>query len=440
MTFVATAVRRAAAFVDRWDWVWLICAAPFLLFPSVGRSPALLVVPAVWLAGLVARRPLTTRTPLNCALLVMFVMVLVSEWATYDIAVSLPKIGGLVLGVGVFFALVRLGESPRGWWVACGVFGFVGLGIAGLGLIATNFGTKIAALAPITTRLTPRLSGLPGAEPGFSANELAGALVWVAPLLLMLTVAAARWRRGRSRLVTLALALGTGVVCGVLVLTQSRGGYLGFCVSLVFMLLLGVPRRWRAAVLVVILVVSALGVGLALTQPDRLAALFSSQNPTDATDPGAMIESANGRVEVWSRAIYGIQDFPFTGMGLNTFRRVVTVLYPFFLFAPDMDIGHAHNEFLQAALDLGIPGLIAFIAIYLIAFWMLLEIWRTAPGTPAPALLRALALGLGGGLFAHIVYGLTDAVALGAKAGLMYWMLLGLIVGLHRQSETRVAG
>jgi O-antigen ligase len=89
------------------------------------------------------------------------------------------------------------------------------------------------------------------------------------------------------------------------------------------------------------------------------------------TDPTFSLNSLQGRLELWSRAIYGIQDFPFTGMGMNTFRKLVHMRYPLFLTSPNVDIAHAHNEFLQAALDLGIPGLIAFIAIYLGGFWML---------------------------------------------------------------------
>jgi O-antigen ligase len=108
------------------------------------------------------------------------------------------------------------------------------------------------------------------------------------------------------------------------------------------------------------------------------------------------------------------------------------VFYPLYFVSPDFDIAHAHNEFLQAALDLGLPGLIAFLAVYIIAFWMLREIWRAAP-SPLPT--RMLALGLGGGLFAHVIYGLTDAVALGAKPGVLFWMLLGLITALFLQTQ-----
>ena len=55
--------------------------------------------------------------------------------------------------------------------------------------------------------------------------------------------------------------------------------------------------------------------------------------------------SLDSRVEIWSRALYALQDFPFTGVGLGTFRRVVNLLYPLFLVPPDVDIAHAHNIF-----------------------------------------------------------------------------------------------
>jgi hypothetical protein len=44
-------------------------------------------------------------------------------------------------------------------------------------------------------------------------------------------------------------------------------------------------------------------------------------------------------------------------------------------------------------------------------------------------------LGLGGGLFGHMIFGMTDAISLGAKPGIFYWLLLGLIVGLYNRIE-----
>jgi hypothetical protein len=42
-----------------------------------------------------------------------------------------------------------------------------------------------------------------------------------------------------------------------------------------------------------------------------------------------------------------------------------------------------------------------------------------------------LAVGLWGNLLAVHVFGLTDAIALGAKVGLFFWVDLGLIAALH---------
>ena len=78
---------------------------------------------------------------------------------------------------------------------------------------------------------------------------------------------------------------------------------------------------------------------------------------------------------------------------------------------------------------------------------MLLQVWKypRPGGTPinTPQLLWStqflydqglrgvMVLGLGGGLFGHMLFGMTDAITLGAKPGIFYWMLLGLITGLH---------
>jgi len=455
MLNLKAAVRQTAAFLDRWHWVLLALGAPLLLFPSPGRSPALLIVPAVWIVAWVAGREPLPRTPLNGTLLLLSLMVLVSTYATYDMAISLPKISGMVLAIGVFYAVAREGQRPGGWWLSFLAFLGMGLGVAGLGLLGTRWLVKVSFLTPITSRLPTRLTGLPGAEQGISANQLAGALLWVMPALITLSVLLvtrtkdlwAAFGRGRTTVVVSLMAAMTLFITGVFVLTQSRGGYIAFALTGLTLISMALPPRGRwlflGSLAVLILVV-----GVVLPQQEA-ATIWEGLIGSDlASDPALSLNTLQGRLEVWSRAIYGIQDFPFTGMGMNTFRHIVHVLYPLFIVSPDVDIAHAHNEFLQAALDLGIPGLIAFLALYIGAFWMLKEIWQAVPinksqipnPNPLPPypldslpLIQTLVLGLGGGLFAHILYGLTDAVALGAKPGILFWMLLGLISGLFVQ-------
>ena len=437
-------------YTARWDWLVLILLTPFLLFPTPARTPALLVIPLLWLVVWIADGEPLVSTPLNGTLLLLSIMVLVSTWATYDIAFSLPKISGMVLGFGVFFALARAAQRPKGWMLSLIVFLGLGLGVAVLGLVGTHwFATKLSFLNPITERVPNLISGLQGAESGFHPNEIAGALTWVLPVLMVLSLSPSLRVGSGGWGVMVLLWLTTLFVATVFVLTQSRGGYIGLALTGVILLCIALPPRFRWALLGLI-VIAGLILGVVLSKDELVNTRDWIIGSGLTTENALSLNTLEGRVEIWSRAIYGLQDFPFTGMGMNTFREVVHVLYPLFLVAPDVDLGHAHNEFLQVGLDLGIPGLIAFIALYLGALLMLFRLWRALPPNPqsltpnSPTttrhwqpttgnLQRAAVLGLGGGLLAHLIYGLTDAVAMGAKPGVLFWMLLGLVAGLHRQ-------
>jgi len=85
--------------------------------------------------------------------------------------------------------------------------------------------------------------------------------------------------------------------------------------------------------------------------------------------------------------------------------------------------------------------------LYIGACGMGIAIWRKAAvrragGLPEPSALmgssvltRALVLGLGCGLLAHAVHATVDTLVVETKPGILFWMLLGLICGLHAQSE-----
>jgi putative inorganic carbon (HCO3(-)) transporter len=469
--------KRTLIFLDRFHWLWLALATPFMLFPSPHRILAMLVVPALfllrWLA-LHANMQAATRdtqtinynrqsaipyTPLNGVLLLMMIMVLISLWATSDINNSLPKISGMVLGIGVFFAVVREGVRPRGWIFGCLAFLGMGFGIASISVVGTSWVTnKILLLNLIITRLNTFTAGIKSVDSGFHPAEVAGALIWVLPMMMVISVALVyfipRLKNERARApikgcqemfhgwrmigATILFLGATFFIATVILLSQSRAGYIGLIITLPLLILIALPPRWRlyyVTILVVLVIVSGIFLG---SHWEAVRVWVSGSDLSTSTE--LSIDSLDGRLELWSRAIYGIQDFPFTGMGMNTFRMILPVLYPLSNIPSQVDFGHAHNEFLQAALDLGIPGLIAFLALYIGCFWMLAEIWRTTrnpsiENQPWSIVTRLIALGLGGSLLAHLLYGLLDAVALGAKPGVLFWMLLGLLVGLHQQVQ-----
>ena len=179
------------------------------------------------------------------------------------------------------------------------------------------------------------------------------------------------------------------------------------------LLMVALRYRWgRWALLLLFIGTVALGFFL------DLGTLLVGDAQT-ATDFGLQ-----GRLEIWSRALYGLADFPFTGMGMNGFRQVVHILYPLFSVSPSFDLGHAHNHLLQAGLDLGIFGLIAYLGIWILSAALLWTGWKNAQQLPD----RVLIIGLSGSLAAGWVFGIFDAIALGARPGFLWWLLLGLLV------------
>lgn len=426
----------------------LIISSFFLIFPTPELSPVLLVIPFLWVLSWVVTGKVLPVTPLNPPILMLMGMVLVSLYATYDIAVSLPKISGMVLGVGMFFALVSAAQSGKSVRIPLAITLLSGLGMALVGLLGLRQFQKFSLVQPLVARLPVALTSLPGAEGGFHPNEVAGALLWLLPMLAALlglvVIKINSWRKQigwwKPVLAGVLLMAAFLFVAGELLLTQSRSALLGLVLSPVLLLPLLFKKKLRWAAYAILVLAGSFGGWLAWTQ----GWLQKIYEVTTLGGTSASVTTLNGRVEIWSRAIYGIQDFAFTGMGMNTFRKVMPILYPLITISPEIDIGHAHNELLQAALDLGMPGMIAFLALYIVAFSMLGAIWqragsrrigRGAGGVDGllltPAGMKALVLGIGASLLAHALYGLTDAVALGAKPGILLWMLLGLTAGLH---------
>lgn len=408
----------------------LAMAAPLLYFP--GRFEVSAIAFGVGLLGLgwVCRRLMIgvwyQRTPADWAIFFLFfVMLPVSVWAAPDPLrqeYAFPRALILIWNFFLFWTIVsHAGRRRELLHLVGGGFILAGLIVSVAALLGTQWGAKFPILGSILDRFpTPLVGAFDGAESGFNPNQVAGALLYVLPLGLALLVLMAR-QRGYRRWLGIPLLVAVGMIGVVFFFTQSRSALLGLVAGIGVMLLL----PWRrglafiaAGILLGIVALPWIPFDLILGQAGEVEELVGTV-------------TFEGRQEIWSRALYGIADFSFTGMGLGTFREIVHILYPLFSISPTFDIGHAHNFFLQTGLDFGVPGLIALLAIYLTGVTHLVRVcwthtWRQS----------LWAIGLLGVLLGHTLYDMVDAVTMGAKPNFLFWMFFALVFAQKQRLVT----
>lgn len=407
---------QAARWLNRWEWLILLFLLPLFMFPVGAGGFVLLAIPAFWIIRKVVTGRFYPSTPYNGALLLLVGMTVLGYFVSFDPALSWPKLVGVLLGVALFGALVDYCRHSSMWTIVA-IFLLMGLLMAAVGLLGATWEPPFDFLN--AARVVVPMPGIPGAVDGIvNSNELAGVLGWIIPLAFASLIGLAPYLWRSNKIALLILLATTTLPSFLMIATSSRGGILALGAGLAVVLAMFLPSRWRLVLLI----------GLIIS----LAGVASYTVSTLEQDLVGDTLGLSGRMEIWSRALLAIADFPLTGVGLNAFRRVVHVLYPLFSVPAAIDLGHAHNHLLQVALDLGLPGLVSYLAVWFISASLLWSSWRSLNRRGARRHpYFALVAGLAGSLMAGWVFGIFDAIALGSRPGFLWWMLLGLSVSVH---------
>lgn len=218
-----------------------------------------------------------------------------------------------------------------------------------------------------------------------------------------------------KRFASRVIALGcTGVISIALVLTWSRGAWLGLVLAAVVMLLL----FHRVFVKLAIPCLFALPF-LPAVLPDSVANRFLSI--------GNMADSSTAyRVSIWEASLKIIKDFWNCGIGVGS--DVFMQVYPSYALSGAAFALHSHNLFLQLFIELGIFGLIAFLLLmgtyYRAVFTSIFQM------KDIDARLLLLACGIG--ILAFLVQGLADNVWFNFRIFCFFWLYMGLGISILR--------
>lgn len=399
-------LRAIASYLARFEF-WAVTGMTAASFISVRLLPAAVITAAVfWLLRWIASGRPTRRTPVDGAVLLMMVMVLVTLWATAIPEKTIPQVYRLLTGVAIFYAILNWAKHLKHLQLL-----LLGISLAGFGLsLFAVFSVEWPNKLPfIPQQLYEKFAIL--VSDTVNPSVMAGSLVLLLPIPLARLLFAWGKMRWAERFIH-----GEAVVVMLIFigLTQSRGSWLALGTVFLALVILRWKRGWLA------LLPAAAG-GLAaiarLGLPRLIEMVFS----------GSAISSWDGRKEIWSRALYMIQDFPFTGIGMGSFTDVADALYPFFSYSPGT-VNHAHNLFLQVAVDLGIPGLLAWLMILLTVIALAWKIYRHG-SKQLDLPVASLGAGLLCSQLALAVHGLTDAVTWGmVKPAPLVWVVWGVSV------------
>jgi O-antigen ligase len=411
--------------IDAWiashELIFLALAAPFLLFPNRWTPLALALILLTWLCRRIAFGRFTIPTALDVPLALLLLMTLLAAFLSADPGLSQAKVWGIVLQLAVFYGVANSVRTPRHVLRMAGLLVALAVAVALLAVVGTDWqATRLLDLPHIYDRLPRLIEGLPGSgvAPGqtlFHPREVGGTLALLLPLpLALLFFGTVRWLRLLS---AVALLLG-GLV---LLLSLSLQAFLGLGMALFLIAV------WRTRWALLTLPAGLLALAVWLWSYGPLRAALALLSLDHVIGVGVVL-----RLEIWSRALAMIGDMPYTGIGLNSFPLILAHFYPGFVLGTEV---HAHNFFLQTAVDLGLPGLLALLWLLVAFAYTVIQGYR-ATGRRDD---RVILVGLAAGVLAFVGNGLVDAITLGAKPVAGLFAMLGLAVAIRAVAAQPVA-
>ena len=375
----------------------MLCALMAWL-PQISRAGLTLLITAsglLWLLWALRTRPGPLGAINGWLLAVLAVAVVATGFSPVPLA-AFKGLMKLVSYLGVYALMRQLLASAPIWWdriTGAVLAGSLLTSVIGIRQLYGDAGGALARLSDANSvaRGTVRIySSLD------NPNLLGGYLL---PILPLAAVALLRWQGWPRRLFAL-LSFGLGVVA--LVLTYSRGAWMGMVVSLALLGLVFTlrhtrswPPLWRRLLPIVLLGGGALVLVVLITQVEPLRVRVLS------LVAGREDSSNNFRMNVWASVMEMIRDRPWIGIGPGT--TIFNLIYPLYQ-QPKFNALSAYSIPLEWLVEAGLPGLITGGGLFLTAMGTGLRQWRAEGPLVLPSLAAVAA-------FAGLaIQGLTDTI------------------------------
>ena len=350
----------------------------------------------------------TFVVPFITGLLIFAATAIIGAWSAPTPSLALPRLGFIMAGL---ILLAGLPQSSKGYIVTlltivntlCCLLAVV---IGGYFLLTHNQTNPVIPTYPLH-------------------NNLVGGIIII--LLPFCIAAIISSRTQRLQLTTLTMVCVVLFSLVTLAITGSRGAWIGLGSGIIFERYLHWRRQnntyatlHRVADLALIggLLACIAIYWVAITMPGYSTHLEFLTNTNSVS-----------RVQLWRDSLPLIQDYLFTGSGLGN----TTMAYSSYIFLLHVPfLYHAHNLYLQIAIEQGLPGLIAFLLISTCVLGMLLRIYQyNLPQIRHQRTATTIAL------IAMLIHGTVDSeLYTHPLLGIMF-LPLAMVITLFLYSERR---
>lgn len=245
-------------------------------------------------------------------------------------------------------------------------------------------------------------------------NVLGEFLILALPVALVFALKDA-WEKSSKYIYAIIFVL----LFACLILTQSRGCWLGFMISAVVFVTFYEGRWWGFVPLVILL--------LPLVVPQTIIERISSVGNMDDS-------STSYRVYIWLATLNMIKVYWLGGIGMG--EAAFHEVYPFYsynaIIAP-----HSHNTYLQLTVEAGIGALIVFIVLNVVFLKKLQSVYKLAD---KKSLNSTAALAIGSGMIAFLAQSMTDYTFYNYRVMCIFFMLMAMGTVLKNVSSGSAKG
>ncbi len=237
-----------------------------------------------------------------------------------------------------------------------------------------------------------------------------------------------RWaRRGLWRYIGLA---GVASAFISLILSGTRGAFLGLAASFAFLAVVLLWHWWRGGNKKLVLGVGGVGLAIVLGFGGLVASGHPASGPVleqmrlGALQEGELPSSLQNRLWNWGIDLRAWQEHPIVGWGPATLRYAYGQFYnPVLLTNVSTWLEKAHNMPLEILVHTGLVGLLAYLAIFAAVGWFL---WRSRHHRPGAAVIL-------GALFT--AYFVQNLFLFDTPSSLVYLAVLLALVAVVFQAE-----